>query len=144
MKDTNRSEIQFLKFFVYLMGFVLIFATLFLTYIIYVKNLNTSNIHLQSKINCSKFDLKVDGKVHNITFENNQLQVISKDQNIYKAYVYDYCYGNLINEVNISENIVNSSVQLNENSLNDSTSDNKNADHLTHEEIQLDDKNILS
>lgn len=131
MKDINRSEIKFLKFFVYTMGFVLIFATLFLTYVIYKKSFETTITYTEPKSKCNNVNLKVGGRIHNITFEGGHLQVTYKDENGgFKVAIYDYCNGNIINEIAITE-----------------YNDHKNSEELQqqkHEDIELDEKNILS
>lgn len=124
----KRSETQFLKFFVYMLGFVLVFATLFLTYVVYKKNFVAIVDQIELKNKCSSLQLDVAGKIQNISLENGLIHVVWRDESgAFKISIHDYCNGNLINEVAIKD-----------------SSDNKSNEPKQHEDIQLDDKNILS
>ena len=116
---------QFLKYFVYMMGFVLVFVSLFLTYVVYKKGFADSITQIETKNKCSNLQLDVAGKIQNISYENGLIQILWRDEHgVFKTSIYDYCNGNLINEISIK--------------------DTSPTELKRHEDIQPDDKNILS
>jgi hypothetical protein len=111
-----------------MLGFVLVFATLFLTYIAYKKNFGAIVDQIETKNKCSNFNLDVSGKVQNISMENGFIYVIWRDESgAFKVSIHDYCNGNLINEISIKD-----------------INDYKSLPHKQDDENQPDDKNILS
>jgi hypothetical protein len=108
-----------------MLGFVLAFATLFLTYVIYKKNFVAIVEQIEPKDKCTSLNIDVSGKIQNITMENGLVHVIWRDENgNFKVSIHDYCNGNLINDISIKEM--------------------QEQEPKRHEDIQLDDKNILS
>jgi hypothetical protein len=111
-----------------MLGFVLVFATLFLTYIAYKKNFVAIVDQIETKNKCSNFNLDVSGKIQNISIENGFIHVIWLDENGgFKVSIHDYCNGNLINELSIKD-----------------VNDYKALPHKQDEDVNGDDKNILS
>ncbi len=111
-----------------MLGFVLVFATLFLTYVIYKKNFVAIVEQNEPKNKCASLNLDVAGKIQDISLENGLVHIVWRDENgNFKISIHDYCNGNLINDISIKD-----------------ISDQKPLEQRTHEDIQLDDKNILS
>ncbi len=111
-----------------MLGFVLVFATMFLVYIVYKKNFTDIVTQVELKNKCSSVQLNVNGRIQNIDLENGLLHVIWRDESgAFKVSIYDYCNGNLINEVAVKD-----------------TSEYKPIEPKPREDVQLDDKNILS
>ncbi len=105
MKSPKRSDLQFLKFFVYMLGFVLVFATIFLTYVAYKKNIGDIVTQNTDNHKCTQVNITVAGKIQNITHENGNIYVLwRKDQGVFAMSIYDQCNGNVVNEFDIKQN----------------------------------------
>lgn len=103
MKNT---DVKFLKFFVYLLGFVLIFATVFLTYAVYKRNFAEIVTTNDLKSKCSPVNLEIPGRVQDVMVQGDTIQVISRDENhTLTVHVHDYCNGNEINTITVKEKL---------------------------------------
>jgi hypothetical protein len=99
----KNSEIKLLKVLVYAMGFSLIFAVLFLTYIAYHKSFSEPISAEDTKtLLCSPITLEVEGKVRQVSSSKGCVHVLWHDhENVLKLSIYNVCNGNLINTVTI-------------------------------------------
>lgn len=101
----RKAEIRFLKLFVYLLGLVLMGCTIFLIYVVYKKNFALDTHYIkETTSSCTNFSISVQGKLLEVGSESENLKVLYKDMDgHYKLAIYNYCNGNLINEVLIKQ-----------------------------------------
>ncbi|MCE2992427.1 MAG: hypothetical protein ACK5WS_03790 [Alphaproteobacteria bacterium] len=102
----HKTEVKFLKIFVYFLGLVLMSGTLFLIYVVYKKNFQVdTNYHVQKSEECINFNIAVGGKLVEVQNQADAVRVLYRDTDgNYKLVSYNYCNGNIINEISVEQN----------------------------------------
>lgn len=108
MKRINNStDLVYFKFFVYLMGIVLVLGCMFLSYIAYQRHLmdfpQQSAAQPAELCNGGTMQLHVDGEVEFSIQDGNRVFLLSKpNSNAQELLIIDYCENKLISRVSLS------------------------------------------
>lgn len=101
MKNT---DIKFLKFFVYMLGFVLMFATVFLTYMVYKRSFTEIVAVNDEKSKCGNVNLETNGRIQDVAFSGANIAITTRDlDGKISVTIYDSCNGNVVNTLTIEE-----------------------------------------
>ncbi len=110
MRRANTSELSFIKFFVYSLGFILMGSAIFLITVVY-KKISFETSQVMNKPVCVNKTLELKGRVLEISMESqNKIKVFLKDEhgaNLIE--IYDECTGELINTIKIADQTMKSS-----------------------------------
>ena len=110
MRRANTSELSFIKFFVYALGFILMGSALFLITVVY-KKISFETSQVMNKPVCVNKTLELKGRVLELSMESNgKIKVFLKDEhgsNVIE--IYDECTGELVNTIKITDQTMKSS-----------------------------------
>lgn len=98
MSYVKEKELGFLKFFVYLMGFVLMFGVVILTYIVYKRHYivfgtsssNESNIH-EKECKTGNLELEISDHIENLYHDKNKIYILTKPTHKQEIIIIDHC-----------------------------------------------------
>jgi len=94
----KEGEMRFLKFFVYLMGIVMMMGIMVITYTIYKRNIILDKEYVAMPGSCNIDNIVVPSTVKSASMSQNYLSVLTDDSLLL---IYDSCDGKLLKSINL-------------------------------------------
>lgn len=134
MRLSQKSELRFLKFFVYTMGFVFLGAIIFTVMAVYKKVFSPESLApKQQAVSCSNYahgNIELNGRLIDLSIaEPGVVKVFMKNkEGSYVVLMIDQCSGKSLSEIVITQKEVTT----------------RNSEPSRHEHEGLHDENVLS